>query len=90
MSHSNKDTLLHQLKVAKSSVEVGGRYFHYKHPDKFYTILRIGFIEKTEEVCVIYEAEFEDELVWVRTLTDFLSKVKLEDVEEIDRFTKVE
>jgi len=82
--------LIAEINKAKEKVEVGEKYFHYKHPDQIYHVLRIGIIEKTEEICVIYEAEYGEKVVWVRPLDDFLAKVKLEDGREVDRFTKVE
>lgn len=89
MAHKEQELLAQEVNEAKEAVEVGSKYFHYKHPDKNYNILRVGLIENTEEVCVIYEAEFGEKLVWVRTLSDFLAKIKLDDGTEVDRFTKV-
>ncbi len=89
MPHTKVSDLAERITRAKKKIKLGDRYFHYKHPNKSYKIVRIGFIENTEEVCVIYEAEFGEKLVWVRTLPDFLSKVELDDGNEVDRFTKL-
>lgn len=89
MSHKDQTQLLRDLENLKSKIKVGSKYYHYKHPDQFYHILAIGFIEATEEPCVVYETEYGEKLVWVRPLEDFLAKVKLEDGTEVDRFTKV-
>ena len=55
MTHSLED-LDKQTTKAKKEVEVGGIYYHYKNPDKFYVVESVGFLENTEELCVIYES----------------------------------
>jgi hypothetical protein len=89
MAHKSTDTLVKKLDKAKEKVQVGGRYSHYKHPEQSYTVLRIGFIESSEEVSVVYEAEYGEKFVWVRTLEDFTAKAKKEDGTQVDRFTKI-
>jgi hypothetical protein len=89
MAHTELSQLVEELKGVKEKIEEGQKYFHYKHPDQIYHILRVGIIEETEKICVIYEAEYGEKVVWVRPLEDFLAKVKLEDGSEVDRFTKV-
>lgn len=83
MPHPSKD-LTSQINKAKKLVEVGGIYYHYKNPEKFYVVESVGFIENTQEVCVVYRALYDTGLVWVRTLTNFLEKV-----EDRPRFSKV-
>lgn len=90
MAHKEQDQLLQELNSAKEKVNAGEKYYHYKHPGQFYSILAVGFIEATEEVCVIYQAEYGEKLIWVRTLEDFTAKVQKEDGASVDRFTKVE
>jgi hypothetical protein len=90
MAHKNLSHLVKELDGAKEKVIVGGKYFHYKHPDQTYKVIRIGIIEETEKICVVYEALYGEKVVWVRPLEDFLSKVKLDDGHKVDRFTKVE
>lgn len=89
MAHKEQVELAAEVNEAKLKIEVGAKYFHYKHSDLFYKVLAVGIIEATEEPCVVYEAEYGERLVWVRPLEDFLAKVKLEDGTEVDRFTKV-
>lgn len=90
MAHKTQEELITEINSVKKKVKVGGKYIHYKHSDQFYKVLRIGFIEKTEKVCVIYEAQYGERSVWVRPLEDFLAKVRLENGTNVDRFTKVE
>ncbi|OGM32528.1 hypothetical protein A2803_03145 [Candidatus Woesebacteria bacterium RIFCSPHIGHO2_01_FULL_44_21] len=73
-----------QTTKAKKEVEVGGIYYHYKNPDKFYVVESVGFLENTEELCVIYRALYGKGIVWVRTLDNFLEKANGK-----IRFTKI-
>ncbi|MDB6080751.1 MAG: hypothetical protein JWO53_23 [Chlamydiia bacterium] len=64
-----------KLQAAKEKVHVGKKYTHYKSPDKPYLILQIALLEATEEPCVVYQALYGDELIWVRPLESFLGVV---------------
>ncbi len=90
MAHKKQIELLSDLEKLQALVKVGDKYFHYKHPDQFYTIIAVAFIEATEELAVVYKAEYGDKITWVRTENEFFAKVKLEDGSVVDRFTKVE
>lgn len=85
----NKDLLLEELNNLKQRINEGDKCFHYKHPDQLYQIVGVGFVERNGQPCVVYRAEYGDQLTWVRTETEFFAKVKLEDGPEVDRFTKV-
>lgn len=89
MSHKDQTQLLKKLENLKSKIKVGDKYFHYKHPDQLYKIVAIGFIESSEEPSVIYQAEYGDEITWVRPEKDFFAKVTLDNGNVVDRFTKV-
>ncbi len=88
MAHKESKELLSDLDKLRQLAKVGDRFFHYKHPDQFYHILAIGFIEDTETPCVVYEAEYGDKFTWVRTQDEFFAKVD-SDGTQVDRFTKV-
>lgn len=79
------------LEDAKKRVEVGGTYYHFKNPSDYYTVVDVGIIEETEEVCVMYEAQYDElkGIRWVRTLENFLEEVE-RDGKKYQRFTKVE
>lgn len=89
ISHKSQKELNRELKNLKSKVKAGDKYFHYKHPDQFYHIVDLGYIEATEEPCVVYKADYGDEFIWVRTESEFFAKVTLEDGRVVDRFTKL-
>lgn len=90
MAHKQQEQLIEELHKAKKKVEVGSRYFHYKHPNQFYKVIAVGFIEDIQESCVVYQAEYGEKITWVRTLKEFLAKVTQENGSEFGRFTKVE
>ena len=75
MPHLSLQELDKILAKAKKKVEVGGVYYHYKNPNKYYVVEFVGFIEESNTPCVIYRALYGKGIVWVRTLEVFLSKV---------------
>lgn len=89
MGHKDTAQLLKELQDLKSRINVGDRFYHFKHPESFYRVVAVGFIENNEEPCIVYQAEYGDKFTWVRTEAEFFSKAKLEDGTEVDRFTKV-
>ncbi len=89
MGHKDTAELIKELQELKSKIDVGDRFYHFKHPESFYKVVAIGFIENNEEPCVVYQVEYGDKFTWVRTETEFFSKAKLENGTEVDRFTKV-
>lgn len=89
MPHKTQDELLKDLKRLEEKVKVGDKFSHFKHPDQFYTIVAVGFIEATEEPCITYQAEYGDKITWTRTESEFFSKATLEDGSSVDRFVKV-
>ena len=89
MGHKDSLELLSELDNLRQKIKVSDRFFHYKHQDQFYTVLAVGFIESSEEPCVVYQAEYGDKFTWVRTEAEFFSKATLEDGTQTDRFVKV-
>lgn len=73
--HHALDELDKQIAKARKKVEVGGIYYHYKNSDKYYVVELFGFLESSEEVCVVYRALYGKGIVWVRTLENFLEKI---------------
>lgn len=86
--HKDAPLLLSELDKLKQRVSVGDKFYHYKHPEQLYTVRAVGFIEATEEPCVVYQANYGDEFTWVRTQDEFFAKVEV-DGTQVDRFTKV-
>jgi len=88
-TNKDKNQLLEDLNNLRLRIEEGDKCCHYKHPDQFYQIVGVGFIEGNGQLCVIYQAEYGDKITWVRTESEFFAKVTSENGSEVDRFTKV-
>lgn len=72
-------------------VKIKGIYKHFK--GKYYIVEDIGIDSETLEEKVIYRALYDDNKLWIRPLSDFISKVdkeKYPDVKDIYRFTLVD
>lgn len=76
------------LEKLKTQIPVGSRYFHYKNPNQFYTIISHGIIEATGEPGIIYQAEYGDKTTWIRPASVFLEEVEWED-KKMPRFTRI-
>jgi hypothetical protein len=87
--HKSQDYLSNRLKLAEKQVEVGKMYFHYKNPEQAYKVIKIAITEWDDEICVIYEARYGNNLAFVRPLNSWLSKVKHEGRIQ-SRFTLIE
>lgn len=88
MEHLSQETLKQQLDAASKKVKIGSLYSHLKHPDKLYRISELAVIEATEEICVIYQAQYGAKLTFVRPLSNWLEVVQKDGV-EIPRFKEV-
>lgn len=76
------------MEQAKQLVQIGGIYAHYKHPENTYKVLELGFLEATDEVCVIYQATYDLTLIFVRPLSSWLETPTLNG-KTVPRFTLV-
>ncbi len=74
MPNKSHEELEKELAAAKGQVKIGGIYVHYKNPDAFYKVIGLGIQEATDTVCVIYQAEYNKELIFVRDLVDWMKK----------------
>ncbi len=76
------------LEKLKTQIPLGARYFHYKNPNQFYTIISHGIIEATEEPGIIYRAEYDTQIIWIRPASVFLEEVEWEG-KKVPRFTRI-
>lgn len=86
-SHTAQSKLAQEIDAARSKVTVGGSYGHYKNREKTYVVLGLGFFEATEELCVIYQAQYDEKLTFIRPLSSWLESVEWEG-ETVSRFRK--
>jgi len=87
--HQSQDKLLGELKKAADKVKVGGLYYHYKDKNKYYKVLNLAITEADDSICVIYEAQYDSKLIFVRPLISWLSKVEWKN-KSVDRFTLID
>ncbi len=88
MSHKTAPELKSLLAEAAELVPRGSLWSHYKNPLHLYSIADLVIIEASEEVGVVYEAEYESlkGVRFLRPLSDFLAAVEWEG-ETRKRFT---
>lgn len=87
-SHIEQIELKAKLEQAQQQVEIGAQYRHYKAASKIYTVLNLAFQEEDNELCVIYQAEYEERLTFIRPLASWIMTVEWEG-ETVPRFTKL-
>lgn len=74
--HIPANELKHKIAIAGTKVIIGGKYVHYKNPDKTYTVTNIAITESDDQLCVIYRADYDPELIFVRPLDNWLENVE--------------
>lgn len=88
MAHLSQDELAKILKDARDLIPMGARYTHFKDPTKEYEIVGHGIIEETEEGAVIYQAQYDERISFIRPITNFL-EIKETDAGPVARLVRV-
>lgn len=88
MAHVSLDELAEKLARAGREVSVGARYVHYKDRAKEYVVKSFAILEATEEVGVVYEAQYDTRISFIRPLSDFCAMIEVDGV-PTPRFTKI-
>jgi len=90
MAHGSNDEILVNLEKARSKIEIGGRYAHYKNPQKVYEVVNIAVLEADETPAVLYRINngHTPDWIWVRPVSSFLETVAHEG-RTVPRFTKI-
>lgn len=83
------EELQQRLAAAAKEVVIGGIYAHYKDPSKTYRIKELVIIEATNQVGVVYEAEYAKGVTFMRPLTSWLDKIDWRG-RIVSRFTFIE
>lgn len=86
--HKDHKELEVELRSAAKKIAVGGIYVHYKNPQQTYKVLHIAITERDDKICVIYQAQYNESLIFVRPLSSWLGKVERQG-KTVDRFSKV-
>jgi hypothetical protein len=76
MAHLGQKQLSKIVTEAQTKVSVGAKYHHYKDTDQQYEVLAIALDEDTQKPCIVYKALYGKEIVWMRTLENFLEEVE--------------
>ena len=87
MDHKPEKTLAQELQAAAQQVPVGAFYTHYKHPELCYKIVGHCVLEASDEVAVLYQAQYGEKITYARALSVFLETVAYEG-ETMPRFTR--
>lgn len=78
MAHVPEADLSQALKEASDLVRVGSRYTHFKNPHVTYIVIGHGILEATEEVAIIYQAQYGDNITFIRSLSSWLEEAEQE------------
>jgi hypothetical protein len=84
--HKSQKKLADERIAATQNVKVGRFYYHYKNSNDLYKVLNLAVTEWDDEVCVIYEAQYGEKIIFVRPLNSWLEKVEWNG-KIVDRFT---
>lgn len=82
----SEEKLARRLSEAAKIVKVGVEYKHYKN--KSYQVLGLAILEATNEICVVYQAQYGKKLTFIRPLVNWLEKVQWKG-EKLQRFSKI-
>ncbi|MFZ1075785.1 MAG: DUF1653 domain-containing protein [Minisyncoccia bacterium] len=88
MAHASQEELNARLSDAAALVEVGARYVHCKDASKEYVVKSLAILESTEEIAVVYEAQYGDGITFIRPLSNWLETVEWEG-KTVPRFQKI-
>ena len=83
MKHIPQEQLADMLKKAAQQVIVGARYKHYKN--KYYVVEKLAILESTDEVAVLYRADYGANVPFVRPLKSWLEHVTVDGI-SVPRF----
>jgi hypothetical protein len=75
-----------KLAQAAQQVTVGARYMHYKQLS--YKVIALALREEDNEPCVIYQAEYGENITWIRPVSSWVEEVEVGD-KQVKRFTQI-
>lgn len=78
--------LQRRLDTAKQQVEIGKLYKHYR--GGLYKVIGVAIEEKDNSIAVIYQAQYGNNLTFIRELGIWLEDVELEG-QKLKRFSRV-
>ena len=87
-THEEQLVLIKDLDAASDKVTVGATYYHYKSNNKVYQVVGLGFLEESDELCVIYTAQYGKGLTFIRLVSVWLETLDWNG-KIVQRFTKL-
>lgn len=78
MAKLTHEELLLEIEKAKSAVEIGAYYIHYKKGDR-YLVTDIAINEATGEATIVYEAQYGEKVHFTRAISSWVENVETED-----------
>lgn len=88
MAHKSQDELAQDLEKATKQVVVGGTYVHFKSPTMRYRIIDLAINTDDSSVCVVYRALYGRQILFIRSIDQWLDEVDSEG-RKVKRFTLV-
>ncbi len=76
MDHKPEWQLIEEIGTYAGQIKVGSSYSHYKDSTKNYTVRELVIIEGTDEVGVVYQANFHAKLIFVRPAREWVEEVE--------------
>lgn len=87
--HKPQNQHVEELVKASQRVPSDSIWTHYKNPDLHYKITGHAILEATDEVAVLYQAQYGEQLTFVRPISNFLANVDVEGT-RIARFARAQ
>ena len=87
--HKSHKQLVKEVEDANKKLTIGKTYQHYKDPKKLYKIVHFATLEATDELVVVYHAEYGQGMYFVRPLTEWLEVVEWQG-KTVPRFKKLD
>ncbi len=88
MEKRSQEELVDNLRQAGEVVEIGATYVHYKNPDQTYLVTGFAILEASQEVAVLYRANYGQRLIFARPLREWVEEVEREG-SQVKRFAKL-
>jgi hypothetical protein len=74
--HKSHEELFKEVAEAKKKLIIGKTYEHYKDSKKLYKVVYFATLESTDELVVVYHAQYGPGMYFVRPLTEWLETVE--------------
>lgn len=76
VKHKSENKIQQEIAAAKQQITIGGTYQHYKGTQLLYKVIALATLEATDELCVVYQALYGDNLKFVRPVSVWLDSVE--------------